>query len=144
MGETGLGNQHFVRYYYLNDKDTESIKSLASLEKDLSIDISLLFNSEDKKLRVNLKNLSDLPSKFQVYNQTFIDSNVHTSSGVNSSNLTNYYDFCLGTSSVTKQKQIDTIKSENEVITDELKTIEDSIKSKFNSESSISELVVVN
>jgi hypothetical protein len=62
-----------------------------------------IFNFIIEGKNITLTSIDQAP-EFHIFNQNFIDENLYSSNGVESSQLVNYYDFCLGKVSVDKQK----------------------------------------
>ena len=102
-GRNGAGKSTLTKILDLiNKRDIAKIKKLAPLETEKEP----LFNFMIKGNSITLATLDQAP-EFHIFNQGFVDENLYSSNGVESSQLVNYYDFCLGKVSVDKQKQID-------------------------------------
>ena len=118
-GRNGSGKSTLCKLFEsINQNDKLSIQALQPIE------------SQDKQvlqLRVDSKNITldslQSPFIFQIFNQEFIDNNLYISNSKDRKQLTNYYDFSLGNVSVVKEKQIDQIKTKNEKIKNNKKTI---------------------
>lgn len=126
-GRNGAGKSTLTKILDLiNKRDVAKIKQLAPLETEKEP----LFNFMIKGKNITLTTLDQAP-EFHIFNQDFIDENLYSSSGVESSQLVNYYDFCLGKVSVEKQKQIDQFKSEITNLTALIQPLESKLKSQF-------------
>lgn len=126
-GRNGAGKSTLTKILDLiNKRDVAKIKQLAPLETEKEP----LFNFMIKGKNITLTTLDQAP-EFHIFNQDFIDENLYSSSGVESSQLVNYYDFCLGKVSVEKQKQIDQLKSEITNLTALIQPLESKLKSQF-------------
>ncbi|WP_062779208.1 AAA family ATPase [Kluyvera intermedia] len=133
-GNNGAGKSTICKIFsLLNEKDFSLIERLKSIEcsEDDSVDLNFLFMENGKPKSIVKKNISELIWKFKVFNQEFIDNNVYAGSKVASSNLKNYHDFCLGDASVDKQKEINDLKSENEINNIPANILRTSIESRF-------------
>lgn len=135
-GRNGTGKSTICRLFnQINIGDVESIKELRSLEADGDIEINFLFNCGSQNKPITLNTISESPYKFSVFDEKFVANNVYTPEGVKSSNLVNYYEFCLGESAVEKQSMISSLKTDNESITSTITPLEASIKAHFNNKS---------
>lgn len=127
-GRNGAGKSTLTKILDLiNKRDIAKIKKLAPLETEKEP----LFNFMIKGNSITLATLDQAP-EFHIFNQDFVDENLYSSNGVESSQLVNYYDFCLGKVSVDKQKQIDKLKSEITNLTNSMQPLEAKLKSQFN------------
>ena len=127
-GRNGAGKSTLTKILDLiNKRDIAKIKKLAPLETEKEP----LFNFMIKGNSITLATLDQAP-EFHIFNQGFVDENLYSSNGVESSQLVNYYDFCLGKVSVDKQKQIDKLKSEITNLTNLMQPLEAKLKSQFN------------
>ena len=126
-GRNGAGKSTLTKILDLiNKRDIAKIKQLAPLESDAEP----IFNFMIKGKSITLKSIDQAP-EFHIFNQNFIDENLYSSNGVESSQLVNYYDFCLGKISVNKQKQIDTYKSEIAYLTTQMQPLDAKLKAQF-------------
>lgn len=130
-GLNGDGKSTLSKFFQLiSEKDIPSINSMKSLESgDSKIPNFVLRFSDSKTITPN--NINSIDHDFLVFNQQFIDSNVHSSSKIESSNLQNYYNLCLGSFSVDKQNQIDDLKLENTTLTTEKTEFETKLTQRF-------------
>ena len=97
-GRNGAGKSTLTKILDLiNKRDIAKIKKLAPLETEKEP----LFNFMIKGNSITLATLDQAP-EFHIFNQDFVDENLYSSNGVESSQLVNYYDFCLGKVSVDK------------------------------------------
>lgn len=126
-GRNGTGKSTLCKLFEsINRSDRASIEALQPRE------------SQDKQylqLRVTSQNitLDSLLSQFtfQVFNQTFIDNNLYISNSKDRKQLANYYEFSLGNVSVEKEKEIEQLKSKNDVITGLISPITSRLSAKF-------------
>lgn len=126
-GRNGAGKSTLTKVLDLiNKRDIAKIKQLAPLESEAEP----IFNFMIKGKNITLTSIDQAP-EFHIFNQNFIDENLYSSNGVESSQLVNYYDFCLGKISVDKQKQVDTYKSEIAYLTTQMKPLEAKLKAQF-------------
>jgi wobble nucleotide-excising tRNase len=130
-GLNGDGKSTLSKFFQLiSDKDTSSINSMKSLESDNSKKPNFVLRFSDSKT-ITPNNINSIDHDFLVFNQHFIDSNVHSSSKIESSNLQNYYNLCLGSFSVEKQNKIDDLKLENTTLTKEKTELETKLAQRF-------------
>lgn len=122
-GKSTLGNI----FEHINHNDIAGIKSLSSIETEGEPNLSFMIDGNT----INLRSLTNAVT-FQVFNQSFIDNNLYTSKGTDSSQLVNYYEFSLGMVAVTHQQEIDRIKSNNDILTSNITTHSTIIRAKFN------------
>jgi len=135
-GNNGAGKSTLCKVFnFINDKDLSLLEKLRSIEcgNTDNIELNFLFHENGKTKSITTKNLSELIWRFKVFNQDFIDNNVYAGSKVASSNLKNYHDFCLGDSSVDKQKEINNLKIENEKNIIHSNVIKSRVEARFNS-----------
>ena len=126
-GRNGAGKSTLTKILDLiNKRDIAKIKKLAPLETEKEP----LFNFIVKGKNITLTTLDQAP-EFHIFNQDFVDENLYSSNGVESSQLVNYYDFCLGKVSVDKQKEVDKLKSEITTLTTLMQPLEAKLKSQF-------------
>ncbi len=126
-GRNGAGKSTLTKILDLiNKRDIAKIKKLAPLETEKEP----LFNFIVKGKNITLTTLDQAP-EFHIFNQDFVDENLYSSNGVESSQLVNYYDFCLGKVSVDKQKEVDKLKSEITTLTTLMQPLEVKLKSQF-------------
>lgn len=127
-GRNGAGKSTLTKILDLiNKRDIAKIKKLAPLETEKEP----LFNFMIKGNSITLATLDQAP-EFHIFNQDFVDENLYSSNGVESSQLVNYYDFCLGKVSVDKQKEVDKLKSEITTLTTSMQPLEAKLKTQFN------------
>ena len=127
-GRNGAGKSTLTKILDLiNKRDIAKIKQLAPLESEAEPS----FNFMIKGKNITLTSIDQAP-EFHIFNQNFIDENLYSTHGVESSQLVNYYDFCLGKVSVDKQKQIDKLKSEISDLTNLMQPLEAKLRSHFN------------
>ena len=128
-GRNGSGKSTLCDvFYFINQRDNTSIELLKPIEKNGQPSINLLVNSKN----ITLKNL-DTAFTFQIFNQSFIDNNLYISNSKDRQQLSNYYEFSLGNVSVQKEKEIETLKTQNDVITSKITPIEAELSAKFKS-----------
>ena len=126
-GRNGAGKSTLTKVLDLiNKRDIAKIKQLAPLESEAEP----IFNFMIKGKNITLTSIDQAP-EFHIFNQNFIEENLYSSNGVGSSQLVNYYDFCLGKISVDKQKQVDTYKSEIAYLTTQIQPLESKLKAQF-------------
>lgn len=147
-GRNGAGKSTICNIFdLLNDGNLsgiEDLKSVEAIDASQEVDFHLIFkDSNSPHLVVTPKSPTISPFKFHIFNQIFIDNNVHTSAGVDSSNLVNYYEFCLGSSSIEKQTKIAELKNQNEELTKAISNIEREITSQFNNRKNIQQIVKI-
>lgn len=127
-GRNGAGKSTLTKILDLiNKRDIEKIKKLAPLENEKEP----FFNFMIKGNSITLATLDKAP-EFHIFNQDFVDENLYSTNGVESSQLVNYYDFCLGKVSVDKQKEVDRLKSEITALTSLIQPLEAKLKTQFN------------
>ncbi|EPN8224702.1 AAA family ATPase [Vibrio alginolyticus] len=130
-GLNGDGKSTLSKIFQLiSEKDIPSINNMKSLESDESKNPNFVLRFSDSKT-ITPNNINALEHNFLVFNQNFIDSNVHSSSKIESSNLQNYYNLCLGSFSVEKQKKIDDLKLQNSTFTTEKTEFETKLTQRF-------------
>ena len=126
-GRNGSGKSTLCKLFsFINDNDKQAIQSLKPLESDGNQVIQLRIGGEN----VNLNSLQ-APFKFQVFNQEFIDNNLYIPNAKDRSQLTNYYDFSIGSMSVKKEQKIGILKAEIEVINTQISPIETRLSTQF-------------
>ncbi|NNH77298.1 AAA family ATPase [Acinetobacter sp. ANC 5380] len=126
-GRNGAGKSTLTKILDLiNKRDVAKIKQLAPLESNKEP----FFNFMIKGKNITLTSLDQAP-EFYIFNQNFIDENLYSSNGVESSQLVNYYDFCLGKTSVDKQNEIDQLKGEITNLTNLMQPLEAKLKQEF-------------
>jgi wobble nucleotide-excising tRNase len=126
-GRNGSGKSTLGQVFeYINENDASSITSLKPIEN--SGEAKLKFLMSDGNL-----NLSSLNTKFKfkIFDQTFIDDNLYTSKGTDSSQFVNYYDFSLGMVAVNNQKEIDQLKLINVELVRSINSLSTKIKDRF-------------
>ncbi|NNH39698.1 AAA family ATPase [Acinetobacter terrae] len=127
-GRNGAGKSTLTKILDLiNKRDVAKIKQLAPLESNKEP----FFNFMIKGKNITLTSLDQAP-EFYIFNQDFVDENLYSSNGVESSQLVNYYDFCLGKTSVDKQNEIDQLKGEITNLTNLMQPLETKLKQQFN------------
>jgi len=126
-GKSTLGNI----FELINTGDIESINALAPLESNDSPNLNFLFKIGSKTDSIDLTSLDKLAVQFHIFNQSFIDRNLYSTKGVESSQLVNYYDFCLGSVAVAHQQKIDELKAKNDELTNQISPISSGIRAKF-------------
>ena len=127
-GRNGAGKSTLTKILDLiNKRDSVKIKQLSPLETQKEP----IFNFMIKGKNITLASLDQAP-EFHIFNQDFISENLYSSNGVESSQLVNYYDFCLGKTSVDKQNEIDKLKEEISKLTNLLQPLETKLKGQFN------------
>lgn len=130
-GLNGDGKSTLSKIFQLiSEKDIPSINNMKSLESDESKNPNFVLRFSDSKI-ITPNNINELEHNFLVFNQHFIDSNVHSSRKIESSNLQNYYNLCLGSFSVEKQKKIDDLKLQNSTFTTEKTEFETKLTQRF-------------
>lgn len=126
-GRNGAGKSTLTKILDLiNKRDIVKIKQLAPLESEAEP----IFTFRIKDKNITLTSIDQAP-EFHIFNQNFIDENLYSSNGVESSQLVNYYDFCLGKTSVDKQKQVDTYKGEIADLTTKMQPLEAKLRAQF-------------
>lgn len=126
-GRNGAGKSTLTKILDLiNKRDIAKIKQLGPLESEGEP----IFNFIIKGKNITLTSIDQAP-EFHIFNQNFIDENLYSSNGVESSQLVNYYDFCLGKVSVNKQKQVDTYKIEIAKLTAQMQPLEAKLRAQF-------------
>ena len=126
-GRNGAGKSTLTKILDLiNKRDIANIKQLAPLEREAEP----IFNFIIAGKNITLTSIDQAP-EFHIFNQNFIDENLYSSNGVESSQLVNYYDFCLGKVSVDKQKKVDTYKSEIANLTAQMQPLEAKLRAHF-------------
>lgn len=131
-GRNGAGKSTICRLLnYINSGDVDGIKKLRSFECVDEVNIQMLFDIDSQKKLISINTLSDIPYKFSVFDEKFVANNVYTHDGVKSSQLVNYYEFCLGQSSVEKQEKIQSLKLKNDTVSSKISPIEASLKLSF-------------
>ncbi|CQH64200.1 AAA family ATPase [Yersinia enterocolitica] len=126
-GRNGSGKSTLCKLFEsINQNDLASIEALQPIE------------SKDKQalqLRIDSNNITlnslQTPYTFQVFNQAFIDNNLYISNSKDRKQLSNYYDFSLGSVSVAKEKQIDQLKTDNDKLTNQLSLINARFSTQF-------------
>jgi len=129
-GKTTLSNV----FEHINTGDIGRITALAPIESDGLPNLDFLFKTGSEFKSISLDSLDMLPAEFQVFNQTFIDRNLYSSKGAESSQLVNYYDFCLGSIAVKNKNKIDALKTKNDELTNQLNPISSRIRAKFSNQ----------
>lgn len=126
-GRNGAGKSTLTKILDLiNKRDIARIKQLAPLESEAEP----IFNFMIKGKNITLTSIDQAP-EFHIFNQNFVDENLYSSNGVESSQLVNYYDFCLGKISVDKQKQIDNYKIDIGYLTTQIQPLDTKLKAQF-------------
>ncbi|CED59788.1 putative uncharacterized protein [Moritella viscosa] len=126
-GRNGSGKSTLCKIFnFINDNDKLSIKALKPIESDGNQNLTLRIGGEN----VNLNSLQT-PHVFQVFNQEFIDNNLYIPNAKDRSQLSNYYEFSLGSVSVQKEQEIDTIKAEIDTINGLINPIDTRLSIKF-------------
>jgi wobble nucleotide-excising tRNase len=126
-GRNGSGKSTLCKLFnVINDNDKPSIEALKPLECDGNQNLSLRIGGENVTL-----NSLQTSHIFQVFNQEFIDNNLYIPNAKDRSQLSNYYEFSLGSVSVQKEKEIDTLKAEIDTINGLISPIDRQMLIKF-------------
>ncbi|MGF1827448.1 AAA family ATPase [Vibrio splendidus] len=126
-GRNGSGKSTLCKIFnFINDNDKPSIEALKPIESDGNQNLILRVNGAN----VNL-NYLQTNNIFQVFNQEFIDNNLYIPNAKDRSQLSNYYEFSLGSVSVQKEQNIDILKGEIDTINDLISPIETRLSTKF-------------
>lgn len=118
-GRNGSGKSTLCKLFEcINQNDLNSIQILQPIE------------SKDKQIlqfRIDSNNITldslKTPYIFQIFNQVFIDNNLYISNSKDRKQLSNYYNFSLGSVSVEKEKKIEQLKDTNDNINNKLSPI---------------------
>ncbi len=131
-GRNGSGKTTLSKIFEcVSNRNLATINSLVPMECNESPNLQFLFQGDSKTESIDLSNLNNLSCSFHVFNKSFIENNLYSSKGVESSQLVNYYEFCLGSVSVLFQKEIDKLKLRNDALTNEMSPISSRIRAKF-------------
>lgn len=122
FGSNGSGKSTLSNIFEcMADHDWERLSGMAPLE-DLNQKpfVHIMAKYNEKNIQIKNSEINNFV-KFHIFNQSFVDKNIYTAKGVESSHLTEYYNFIFGQHSVSEQKIIDSIKIENEKKSEEIK-----------------------
>ncbi|WP_114742414.1 AAA family ATPase [Vibrio cholerae] len=126
-GRNGTGKSTLCKLFEsINRSDKASIQALQPKESQDKQNLHLRVTSQN----ITLDSLQS-PFTFQVFNQTFIDNNLYISNSRDRKQLSNYYEFSLGSVSVEKEKDIEQLKSTNDAITSLINPITSRLSVKF-------------
>lgn len=123
FGSNGSGKSTLSNIFEcMVDHDWERLNRMIPYESpDQQPYIHIMAKHDTKDIHIKNSEKND-KIKFHIFNQSFIDRNIYTAKGVESSHLTEYYNFIFGEYSVSEQKQIDELKEKNEKKNEEIKT----------------------
>ncbi|MDP2590401.1 AAA family ATPase [Vibrio tasmaniensis] len=126
-GRNGSGKSTLCKLFnFINDNDKPSIEALKPIETDGNQNLMLRVSGAN----VNLNSLQT-NHIFQVFNQEFIDNNLYIPNSKDRSQLSNYYEFSLGSVSVQKEQNIDALKAEIDTINGLISPIETRLSTRF-------------
>lgn len=126
-GRNGSGKSTLCKLFnFINDNDKPSIEALKPIESDGNQNLMLRVSGAN----VNLNSLQT-NHIFQVFNQEFIDNNLYIPNSKDRSQLSNYYEFSLGSVSVQKEQNIDTLKAKIDTINGLISPIETRLSTRF-------------
>ncbi|MBH0074022.1 AAA family ATPase [Pseudoalteromonas sp. SWYJ118] len=126
-GRNGSGKSTLCKLFEaINNNDKVAIESQRPIETSGKQELRFLMEDQT----VSLSSLK-CSSKFQIFNQAFIDNNLYISKGTDKSQLVNYYEFSLGMVSVAHEKEIERLKSDNNVLTSKITPLSNKITGRF-------------
>lgn len=122
FGSNGSGKSTLSNIFEcLANHDWDRLNAMAPYESPDQVPfIHIMAKHDSKDIHIKNSALND-KVRFHIFNQSFIDRNIYTAKGVESSHLTEYYNFVFGEHSVNEQKLIEEIKLKNEKKSEEIK-----------------------
>ena len=126
-GRNGSGKSTLCKLFnFINENNKSSIEALKPIESDDDQKLTLRIGGSNVTI-----NSLQTSHRFQIFNQEFIDNNLYISNGKDRSQLSNYYEFSLGSVSVQKELEIEQLKTETDILTNQLSPITTRLTTKF-------------